>query len=30
MVKAFADHGLACDQWTASLDGEGACLVEQR
>lgn len=29
MVKAFADHGLACDRWIAPLDGEGARVVEQ-
>lgn len=30
MVRAFADHGLACDRWIAPLDGEGARIVEQQ
>lgn len=30
MVGAFADHGLACDRWTAPLDGDGARVVERQ
>ncbi len=30
MVNAFSDHGLACDQWSAALNGEGARVVEQQ
>lgn len=30
MAQAFSDHGQACDQWIAALDGEGARVVEQQ
>jgi homoserine kinase len=30
MVRAFANHGLACDRWIAPLDGDGARVVEQQ
>ena len=29
MVRTFADHGLACDQWIAPIGNEGARVVER-